>query len=178
VRSPRRPERSRTAACNNRQYACATSQWRFHSSGLAVSCRKRASSLKSLAAQASTLSNPSDPEPDVVLSVAAWAKAAGVTNVPSPIALDASQSVGRSRRRRDHLHQHDAHLALGGDIRIDEGGRRDTPSRFDRSLRDRNPTWGLRDLVAVAAVARSAGFLVPVITEMPANNLSVVFRRM
>ena len=49
---------------------------------------------------------------------------------------------------------------------------------FDRSLRDRNPTWGLRDLEAVAAMAQSVGFSAPVITEMPANNLSVVFRRM
>ena len=48
---------------------------------------------------------------------------------------------------------------------------------FDRSLRDRNPTWGLRELEAVAAVARSVGFSVPTIAEMPANNLSVVFRR-
>ena len=48
---------------------------------------------------------------------------------------------------------------------------------FDRSLSDRNPTWGLRDLEAVAAVAQSAGFSVPTIIEMPANNLSVVFRR-
>jgi hypothetical protein len=37
---------------------------------------------------------------------------------------------------------------------------------------------GLRDLEAVAAIARSVGFSAPVITEMPANNLSVVFRRM
>ena len=48
---------------------------------------------------------------------------------------------------------------------------------FDRSLRDRNPKWGLRDLEAVAAIAQSVGFSRPVITEMPANNLSVVFRR-
>jgi Protein of unknown function (DUF938) len=55
-----------------------------------------------------------------------------------------------------------------------------TPSNqtFDRSLRDCNPTWGLRDLEAVAAIAQSAGFSVPTITEMPANNLSVVFRRL
>ena len=54
-----------------------------------------------------------------------------------------------------------------------------TPSNqaFDRSLRDRNPNWGLRDLEAVAAMAQSAGFSAPVITEMPANNLSVVFHR-
>jgi Protein of unknown function (DUF938) len=49
---------------------------------------------------------------------------------------------------------------------------------FDRSLRDRNSHWGLRDLEVVAATAQSAGFSEPVITEMPANNLSVVFRRM
>ena len=48
---------------------------------------------------------------------------------------------------------------------------------FDRSLRNRNPNWGLRDLEVVAATAQSAGFSGPVITEMPANNLSVVFRR-
>jgi hypothetical protein len=35
----------------------------------------------------------------------------------------------------------------------------------------------VRDLEAVAALARAAGFSGPVVTEMPANNLSVVFRR-
>src|ERR1700733_6222023 len=44
---------------------------------------------------------PSDPEPEALLSVAAWVKAAKVTNVRAPIVLDASQprwpiaSVGR-----------------------------------------------------------------------------------
>ncbi len=54
-----------------------------------------------------------------------------------------------------------------------------TPSNqaFDRSLRDRNPTWGLRDLETVAAIAQSVGLSVPIITEVPANNLSVVFHR-
>jgi hypothetical protein len=36
---------------------------------------------------------PSDPEPDALLSVAAWVKAIRVTNVRKPILLDASQSV-------------------------------------------------------------------------------------
>ena len=48
---------------------------------------------------------------------------------------------------------------------------------FDRNLRDRNPIWGLRELESVAAIAQSVGFSVPTVTEMPANNLSVVFRR-
>ena len=60
------------------------------------------------------------------------------------------------------------------------GGFATAPSNqaFDQNLRDRNPNWGLRDLEAVAAMAQSDGFSAPVITEMPANNLSVVFRRM
>jgi hypothetical protein len=49
---------------------------------------------------------------------------------------------------------------------------------FDRSLRDRNRAWGLRDLEELAAMTQSVGFSAPVITEMPANNLSVVFRRL
>src|SRR5271167_2210046 len=35
---------------------------------------------------------PSDPEPEALLSVAAWVKDAQVTNVRAPIVLDASQS--------------------------------------------------------------------------------------
>jgi Protein of unknown function (DUF938) len=60
------------------------------------------------------------------------------------------------------------------------GGFATAPSNqaFDQNLRDRNPNWGLRDLEAVAAMAQSVGFSAPVITEMPANNLSVVFSRM
>jgi Protein of unknown function (DUF938) len=36
---------------------------------------------------------PSDPEPDALRSIAAWTKAAHVTNVRAPLALDASQSI-------------------------------------------------------------------------------------
>jgi tRNA G46 methylase TrmB len=41
----------------------------------------------------SLVSQPSDPDPDTRLSVAAWVKATGVTNVRGPIGLDASHSV-------------------------------------------------------------------------------------
>ncbi len=49
---------------------------------------------------------------------------------------------------------------------------------FDRDLRGRDPAWGLRELEAVAALAAAAGFSGPAVTEMPANNLSIVFRRL
>ena len=59
------------------------------------------------------------------------------------------------------------------------GGEHTAPSNeaFDRSLRSRDPAWGVRDLEAVIELAASHGFAAPTIEEMPANNLSLVFRR-
>jgi SAM-dependent methyltransferase len=49
---------------------------------------------------------------------------------------------------------------------------------FDASLRARDPELGIRALRDVAAVAEGAGFGAPEVTEMPANNLTVAFRRL
>jgi len=144
---------------------------------------------------------PSDPEPDALLSVAAWMKAAEVTNVRAPIVLDASRSPwpiasadGIICINMVHISPWDASVGLirGAAAILPPGsplylygpykrkGFATAPSNeaFDRNLRDRNPIWGLRDLEAIAAIAKSAGFSIPDITEMPANNLSIVFRRM
>jgi hypothetical protein len=144
---------------------------------------------------------PSDPEPKALLSVAEWVKAVQVTNVRAPIVLDASQSPwpiasadGIICINMVHISPWDATVGLitGAATILPPGsplylygpykrnGFATAPSNeaFDRNLRDRNPAWGLRDLEAVAAIAQSAGFSVPTVTEMPANNLSVVFRRM
>lgn len=48
---------------------------------------------------------------------------------------------------------------------------------FDASLRERNPAWGIRDLEQVSALAESAGLYCEAIHAMPANNLSVLFRK-
>jgi hypothetical protein len=144
---------------------------------------------------------PSDVEPEALQSVAAWVKATGVPNVRAPVVLDAAQSPwpivsvdGIICINMVHISPWDVTLGLiKGAAAIlpptspfylygpyKRKGFATAPSNqaFDRSLRDRNPTWGLRDLEAVAGMAQSVGFSVPVITEMPANNLSVVFRRM
>ena len=133
-------------------------------------------------------------------SVAAWAKAKRVTNVRAPVVLDASQSPwpiasaeGIICINMVHISPWEATLGLLRDAAAilpptaplylygpyKREGFATAPSNeaFDRSLRDRNPTWGLRHLEAVAAIAQSVGFSVPTITEMPANNLSVVFHR-
>ena len=51
-----------------------------------------------------------------------------------------------------------------------------TNAVFDGRLRSQDPSWGIRDLVEVTKVATAAGFNVPEVIEMPANNLSVLFR--
>jgi hypothetical protein len=143
---------------------------------------------------------PSDVEPEALESVAAWAKATGVTNVRAPVVLDASQSPwpiasadGIICINMVHISPWEATLGLikgaaailpptspfylYGPYKREGFATAPSNQAFDRSLRDRNPNWGLRDLEEVAAMGRSVGFSVPVVTEMPANNLSVVFRR-
>jgi hypothetical protein len=48
---------------------------------------------------------------------------------------------------------------------------------FDESLRARNPAWGLRRLEDVAALAAAHGLSLAERIAMPANNLSLVFRK-
>jgi len=58
------------------------------------------------------------------------------------------------------------------------GGRHtaDSNAAFDADLRTRNPAWGIRDLDEVEALANRHGFKLDQTHQMPANNLSVVFR--
>jgi hypothetical protein len=49
---------------------------------------------------------------------------------------------------------------------------------FDAHLREQNPSWGLRDLAAVIAVARDNDFYGPEIIQMPNHRLSLIFRRL
>ncbi len=48
---------------------------------------------------------------------------------------------------------------------------------FDVSLRAKDPAWGLRDTRHVAAWAEAAGLALVATHAMPANNLTLVFRR-
>jgi len=71
----------------------------------------------------------------------------------------------------------DAILYLYGPFK--RGGQHTAPSneRFDISLRSNNSSWGVRDLDDVTSVANEHGFSLDQIVEMPANNLSVIFRK-
>ncbi len=49
---------------------------------------------------------------------------------------------------------------------------------FDADLKSRNPEWGLRLLEDVVSEAGRHGFAMDRVVEMPANNLTVVLRRL
>ena len=143
---------------------------------------------------------PSDPNPAALASIAAWTAEAGAANVRAPVRLDVTEQpwpVASADAilciNMIHISPWEATVALieGAAAILPKGGllylygpyfRREVetaPSNlaFDRSLRDRNPAWGIRDLAEVAALAQQSKFSRPRLTEMPANNLSLFFRR-
>lgn len=143
---------------------------------------------------------PSDPNAEARASIDAWAKEAALPNLLPALALDAA-TPGWPLTRADavicinmiHISPWAATQGLiaeaarllppGGPLYLygpyRQSGVALAPSNvaFDESLRSRDPRWGLRELDAVAALAAAAGFGPPEVTTMPANNLSVVFRK-
>ena len=80
------------------------------------------------------------------------------------------------RRAGDYLNDNGV-LFLYGPYR--RGGQHTAPSNqaFDADLRARDPSWGVRDLESVEAEAAANRLVLDRVVEMPANNLSVIFRR-
>lgn len=143
---------------------------------------------------------PSDLDGDLLASIEAFRKEANLSNLRAPLRLDASSSEWPLDRADGLLSCNMIHIApveaqeglLQGAARIlspggalvlygpfREGGRHTAESneRFDESLRARNPAWGVRDLDAVVKRASELGLDHVETVRMPANNLTVVFRR-
>ncbi|ONG58699.1 SAM-dependent methyltransferase [Pseudoroseomonas deserti] len=144
---------------------------------------------------------PSDADPRARASIAAHAAGDDLPNLRPAIALDAAAGDWPVARADAVLCINMIHIApwsaalglLAGAARCLEAGaplllygpyrQAGVPTApgneaFDADLRRRDPAWGLRDLEAVEAAAIEAGFLPgPTVRNMPANNLTVVFRR-
>ncbi len=142
---------------------------------------------------------PSDADPDALASVAAWRSEGGSANLAPPIAIDASASDWPVIQAAAVLCINMVHIApweaaegvFHGAARLLGAGaplilygpfmeaQVDTaPSNlaFDESLRRRDPRWGLRSLEELDQFAGQNGFERTARHEMPANNLTVVWR--
>lgn len=143
---------------------------------------------------------PSDPELSARRSIGAYIGRAGAANVRPPLDLDAAAARWPIDRADAVVAINMIHIApwaategliAGAQRVLPEGGclylygpftRADRPlaesnAAFHVDLRMRDPAWGLRALETVAALGRSHGLDLTEIVEMPANNLSVIFRR-
>lgn len=143
---------------------------------------------------------PSDPDPDARRSIEAWRAEAALPNLRPPLALDARAADWPIDRADAILCINMVHISpwpategllSGAGRRLGPGaplylygpyfqaGVPTAPSNlaFDASLRARDPEWGVRELDDVSALARDHGLMLDSIVPMPANNLSVVFRK-
>jgi SAM-dependent methyltransferase len=142
---------------------------------------------------------PSDPDPVALASIAAWREEAGLANLRPPIRLDATAPWPMDQAdailciNMVHISPWGATLGLlrGARACLPPGGllylygpylRDDVetaPSNlaFDASLRARDSQWGLRRVEDVIAAADAQGHRFDRLVEMPANNLSLLFRK-
>lgn len=141
---------------------------------------------------------PSDPDGQACASIAAWCD--GLPNVLPPLMLDAASpdwpvgavdailcinmihispweaTIGLMRGAGERLST-GAPLYLYGPYRRAGFETAESNEAFDRSLKSRNPAWGLRDVDDVVSVATRYGLAFETLVEMPANNLSLILRK-
>lgn len=142
---------------------------------------------------------PTDPDPAALASIAAWRADANLPNLRAPMQLDAAgdwpfaQADAILCINMIHISPWAATLGLlrGAGAALPPGGLLylygpytrvgvDTaPSNlaFDASLKARDPRWGLRGVEDVIAAADMQRLRFDRLIEMPANNLSLLFRR-
>lgn len=143
---------------------------------------------------------PSDPDPSARESIEAWRGEAALPNLRPAIALDAAIAAWPVERadaivcvNMTHISPPEATVGLfGGAGRLLGAGAplaiygpfieadvETAPSNlaFDADLRARDLRWGLREVNWLDALAQAHGFSRTRRVEMPANNLTLVYRR-
>ena len=68
-------------------------------------------------------------------------------------------------------------LMLYGPFKIDNKHISQSNQLFDSSLNMQNKSWGIRDLREVSKEATKNGFIEEKLIRMPANNFSVIYRK-
>jgi hypothetical protein len=143
---------------------------------------------------------PSDYDAAGLASIAAWSAEAALPNISPPVQIDASAPVWPIAKAdailcinmvhispwsateglmagAGRLLPRGAMLYLYGPYREQEVPTAPSNEDFDRSLKSRNPDWGLRSVEDVTALASEHSLLLDARISMQANNLSLVFRK-
>jgi hypothetical protein len=143
---------------------------------------------------------PSDPDPDALVSIEAWRADGALPNVAPPLKLDASAAAWPIEHAAAvlcinmvHISPVDATvglfagsagvLAVGSALFVygpyieDDVATAPSNLAFDATLKARNPEWGLRSVAWLDDVAARHGFARTRRVAMPANNLALVYRR-
>ena len=143
---------------------------------------------------------PSELLEENLASIRAWREEAGLPNLLAPIRLDLCEfpwplgevdaifgsnmihitpwetCLAFLKGAARHLKPGAPLIYYGAFFRKD---RETAPSNlaFDRSLRERDPAWGVRNLEDVRAAAEGLGLAFETSLDMPNNNYLTVFRR-
>jgi SAM-dependent methyltransferase len=141
---------------------------------------------------------PSDADPEMRASIDAHARAQGVRTIQPAIELDVRRAPWPVRHADAVVCINLIHIApwaaaqglfqgaaallpAGAPLLLygpfKRGGQHtaDSNASFDVSLRANDPSWGVRDLDDVDALAASHGFQPSEVVAMPANNLTVAY---
>jgi SAM-dependent methyltransferase len=141
---------------------------------------------------------PTDRDERALLSIAAHREAEGRGNLLAPLVLDAAAPIWPVARADAVVCINMIHVApwsaceglvagaartlpaggvffLYGPYKEGGGHTAESNRRFDLDLQLRDPSWGVRNLEDVVALAASHGFNLGEIVSMPANNRSLVF---
>ncbi len=142
---------------------------------------------------------PSDADEDAVRSIDMWRDAEGSPNLRPALHLDATspqwpiesadalvcinmvhiapwQATLGLLEGAAHLLPEAATLFLYGPYLLDHRPTAASNLAFDESLRARNPAWGLRRVADLEKAAEEHGFHREETIDMPANNVSLIFR--
>jgi len=143
---------------------------------------------------------PTDLDPEALQSIAAWRDEEGPPNLLPPLRLDAAANAWPVAHADAVVAINMVHIApwtatgglIAGAARaltqggvlflygpFREAGEHTSAGNaaFDTDLRARDPSWGIRDLDEISALAGQYGLTGPERIAMPANNLSVMFRQ-
>lgn len=143
---------------------------------------------------------PSDPDAEALASIAAWREEDGSSNLAPPIRLDASEDdwpplaadaivcinmvhISPVAATQGLLAKASGLLGKGAPLIfygpfLEEGVETVASNiAFDRSLKERNALWGLREVAWLDQLAALHGFSRRRRVAMPANNIVLVYRR-